>query len=55
MDRLPVLKQQEIPFDHPQSCNMFEPGLDKPFVATPAAINAYGAHPILVCLRATNC
>lgn len=37
----PILKLQEIPFDHPESCNMFRPGPDKPFLATPAAIELY--------------
>jgi len=50
MDRLPVLKQQEIQFDSPESCNMFRPSADKPFVATPAAISAYTAETIERCL-----
>jgi hypothetical protein len=37
-----VLKTQEIPFDHPQSCNMFRPQANKPLVATPAAVDLYG-------------
>lgn len=35
------LKPQEIPFDHPDSNNMFQPGSDNPLLATPAAIAAY--------------
>src|SRR5205085_2906360 len=50
MDRLPVLKLQEIPFDSPESCNMFRPLAEKPFLATPAAIAAYGADIIGRCL-----
>lgn len=37
----PILKVQEIPFDHPDSTCMFRPGPDKPFLATPAAIALY--------------
>lgn len=37
----PVLKLQEIPFDDPESDRMFQPGPEKPFVATPAAIEMY--------------
>ena len=47
----PTLKQQEIPFDHPDSNNMFQPGPDKPLVATPAAIDMYQHETILHCLR----
>jgi hypothetical protein len=39
---LPTLKPQEIPFDHPDSCNFFRPSDKKPFLATPAALAAYG-------------
>jgi hypothetical protein len=44
-----TLKPQEIPLDHPDSCNMFQPGA-KPFLATPAAIEAFGIETILRCL-----
>ena len=37
----PILKVQEIPYDHPDSQYMFQPGPEKPFVATPAAIELY--------------
>lgn len=37
----PILKAQEIPYDHPESVNMFQPGPDKPFLTTPAAIELY--------------
>ena len=38
---LPTLKPQEVPFDHPASCNFFPPSDKKPFLATPAALAAY--------------
>lgn len=50
VSELPRLKSQEIPFDHPDSCNMFQPGPDKPFVATPDAIEMYQHEIILACL-----
>ena len=46
---IPTLKPQEIPFDHADSCCMFQPGPAKPFLATPAAIALYG-DTILPCL-----
>lgn len=49
MSKLPTLKRQEIAFDHPDSVNMFQPGPDKPFVATPAAIEMYSQHVIVAC------
>jgi hypothetical protein len=45
----PTLKPQEIPFDDEQSHYRFEPSAAKPFVATTAAIDAYGPV-ILPCL-----
>ena len=36
------LKPQEIAFDNPASNCFFRPTPDKPFVATPAALAAYG-------------
>lgn len=36
-----TLKDQEIPLDNPESTCMFQPGPEKPFVATPAAIAVY--------------
>jgi len=39
--KTPILKTQEIPYDDPESCNMFVPSPDKPFLATPAAIEMY--------------
>lgn len=45
---LPTLKPQEVAFDDPASCNFFRPG-KKPFLATPAALSAYGDS-ILPCL-----
>ena len=44
-----TLQPQEIPLDHPASNCMFQPGPDKPFVATPAAIAKF-RNLILVCL-----
>ena len=45
-----TLKQQELPDDHPDAFNMFVPGPEKPFVATPAAINMYQHETIINCL-----
>jgi len=45
------LNDQEPPLDHPASCNGFEPRPDKPFVATPGAIEKYGFETIIACLR----
>ncbi|MBL8826271.1 MAG: hypothetical protein JNM18_04745 [Planctomycetaceae bacterium] len=50
MDR-PILKQQEIPYDHPDSRYMFLPTAEKPFVATRPAIALYQQETILACLR----
>jgi hypothetical protein len=46
---LPSWKQQEIPLGHPDSFNMFQPGPDKPFLATPAAIEMYSHEVIVAC------
>ena len=51
MTSLPILRPQEIPLNDPQSCEMFVPSADKPFVATPAAIEMYGQETILACLQ----
>lgn len=48
---LPKLKLQEIPIDHPDSCFMFRPSAEKPFVATPGAIEMYQVEAILACLK----
>lgn len=45
----PILKVQEIPFESSDSRYMFQPGPDKPFLATPAAIRLY-RDAILRCL-----
>ena len=45
-----TLKPQEIPLDDPDSCNMFRPSGNKPFLATPAAIAAFGHEAIVACL-----
>ncbi|WP_254510270.1 hypothetical protein [Anatilimnocola floriformis] len=47
---LPVLKQQEIPFDSPEFRYLFQPLGEKPFVATTAAIAEYTAETIERCL-----
>lgn len=47
----PILKVQEIPLDHPDSVNRFQPSPHKPFVATPAAIEAYSQETVSACLR----
>lgn len=47
---LPSLKTQEIPFDDPASVWRFLPSENKPFLATPAAIEMYGAAIIWTCL-----
>lgn len=49
---LPELRDQEIPLDHPDSINMFQPRPDKPFLATPAAIAMYTHETIVSCLGA---
>ncbi len=46
----PIHKLQEIPFESPESCYMFQPSPEKPFVATPTAIELY-RDAILRCLR----
>jgi len=46
------LKPQEIPLDSPDSRWQFEPTPQKPFVATPAAIAAFGIEVIVGCLAA---
>jgi len=45
-----TLKAQEIPLDDPRSNCMFRPSSAKPFVATPAAIDAFGTETIVRCL-----
>jgi hypothetical protein len=45
-----TLKPQEIPLDHPDSCNFFTPSPAKPLLATPAALELYGHETILACL-----
>ena len=49
MTALPKLKTQEIPLDDPQSCNMFRPSPDKPFMVTPAALEMYSREVIVGC------
>ena len=46
----PRLKPQEIPLDHPDSFNMFQPNAEKPLLATPAAIDLYQMETIFHCL-----
>jgi hypothetical protein len=45
------LKPQEPPLDHADSCNQFQPRPDKPFLATPGAIETFGYETIVACLR----
>lgn len=47
---LPALKQQEIPFDDPRSNCRFQNSHLKPFVVTPAALEAYGNEMTIRCL-----
>ena len=49
VNSLPTLKQQEIPLDHADSCNTFQPSAEKPFLATPAAIDMYTNEVIIAC------
>lgn len=44
------LKSQEIAVDHAQSDCMFQPSPEKPFVATPAAMDTFGRAVIIECL-----
>lgn len=46
-----VLNPQEIPLADPTSCYLFRPSPQKPFVATPAAIEQFGIERIIACLR----
>ena len=46
-----TLRPQEIPLDDPRSCCMFQPSPEKPFVATPAAVEQFGESVIIDCLR----
>lgn len=50
MDK-PILKAQEIPHDDPESSNFFTPSAEKPFVATPDAIEMYSQETIIACLK----
>ena len=50
MARIPTLKPQEIPLDAPESNYMFQPAPEKPFVATPGAIEMYSVEVIVACL-----
>ena len=51
MVALPRLKEQEIPLDHPESIHFFQPGPDKPLVATPAAIAQYSQEVVVECWK----
>ena len=48
MTQLPILKEQEIPLDDPESCCMFQPSPEKPFVATQAAVATYSLQVIRI-------
>lgn len=45
------LKPQEILLDDPQSSWLFQPSATKPFLATPAAMEAFGLDTTIRCLR----
>lgn len=47
----PKHKRQEIPFDHSNSNNMFQPSPDKPLLATAAAIEEFQHETIIGCLQ----
>ena len=49
--KLPTLKPQEIPIDHPDSCCRFVVGPEKPLLATPAAIEMYSYDIVVACYR----
>ena len=44
-----TLQPQEIPFDDPDSYNMFRPSPEKPLVATPGAVEQFSHETILAC------
>lgn len=46
----PTLTPREIPFNRRDSRYKFEPGPDKPFVATPVATETYQVLTIIRCL-----
>lgn len=46
-----VLQPQELPLDHPDAGNMFQPSPSKPFFATSAALELYGREAIHAGLR----
>ncbi|MCC7420558.1 MAG: hypothetical protein IT428_09765 [Planctomycetaceae bacterium] len=48
--KLPALKPQEIPFDHPQSSNRFRPSAQKPLLMTPGVSQQFGDIVICGCL-----
>lgn len=45
-----TLQEQEIPFGSPESVNYFSPSNDKPFVATPAALEKFTRDELISCL-----
>lgn len=44
-------KPQEIPVDHPDSNNMFQPSPEKPFLATRGAIDTHTQEVIFACFE----
>ncbi len=46
----PILRLQEIPFDHSDSNNFFQPTADKPFVVTFPALEVYSQETMKKCL-----
>lgn len=47
---LPIHQPQEVPLTDPGSRCLFLPSVEKPFVATPAALELYGLETVLACL-----
>lgn len=50
-EQLPPLKQQEIPYDHPESTHMFQTSSERPLVTTKEALEMYQREVILCCLE----
>lgn len=46
-----TLQPQEIPFDHPESTNMFQPSAAKPLLATPGAIEEFTIETVVDCWK----
>jgi len=46
-----ALQPQAIPFEHPDSFNMFQPSAEKPLVATPGAIESFSHETVVECWK----